>query len=144
MVTMAWAYVGAVVVTLAPASVRDDEDRSLINVNYDHELRYWTKELGVSEQRLRQAVKEVGTPAAKVREVLNHVDWASSERVTSNLTPLATNDSLRLDSAVGLERPMDPQTSSPLGRRHVPQRSGQPTPHPKNRFPQRGHGNMWR
>jgi len=49
---------------------RGEPDRSLINVNQDHELRYWTKELGVSEERLRQAVKEVGTSAAKVREFL--------------------------------------------------------------------------
>lgn len=50
---------------------RGEPDRSRINVNQDHELRYWTKELGVSEERLRQAVKEVGTSADEVREFLN-------------------------------------------------------------------------
>ena len=49
---------------------RGEPDRSLINVNQEHEVRYWTKELGVTEERLRQAVKEVGTSAAKVREFL--------------------------------------------------------------------------
>ena len=38
---------------------RGEPDRSLINVNQDHEVRYWTKELGVTEQQLREAVKAV-------------------------------------------------------------------------------------
>ena len=42
-------------------------DPSLINVNQDHEVRYWTKALGVTETQLRAAVSEVGTSAAKVR-----------------------------------------------------------------------------
>lgn len=49
---------------------RGEPDRSRINVNQEHEVRYWTKELGVSEERLRQAVKEEGTSAEKVREFL--------------------------------------------------------------------------
>jgi hypothetical protein len=42
-------------------------DRKLISLDEEHEVRYWTKTLGVSEQRLRDAVKRVGHSAAKVR-----------------------------------------------------------------------------
>lgn len=51
-------------------SIRGPRDRSRISTNQDHELRYWTKELGVSEEELRQAVQRVGTSADKVREHL--------------------------------------------------------------------------
>lgn len=49
---------------------RGPQDRARINVNEDHELRYWTKELGVSEQRLKEAVKAVGVSVEAVREHL--------------------------------------------------------------------------
>lgn len=42
-------------------------DRDRINVNEDYEVQYWTKALGVSEERLREAVKTVGPTAAAVR-----------------------------------------------------------------------------
>ena len=51
-------------------SIRGPRDRSRINANQDHEVRYWTKELGVSEEQLRQAVQRVGSSADKVREHL--------------------------------------------------------------------------
>ena len=46
---------------------RGARDRSRINVNEEWELRYWTKELGLSEDELRQAVKEAGTTVEAVR-----------------------------------------------------------------------------
>ncbi|MCS3505028.1 DUF3606 domain-containing protein [Achromobacter sp. JUb104] len=49
---------------------RGPQDRARINVNEDHELRYWTKELGVSEQRLKEAVKSVGVSVEAVKEHL--------------------------------------------------------------------------
>lgn len=49
---------------------RGEPDRSLINVNQDHELRYWTQTLDVTEDELRAAVAAVGTQADKVREYL--------------------------------------------------------------------------
>ncbi|CAB3671632.1 MULTISPECIES: DUF3606 domain-containing protein [Achromobacter] len=49
---------------------RGPQDRARINVNEAHELRYWTKELGVTEAQLREAVKAVGVSAAAVREHL--------------------------------------------------------------------------
>jgi len=45
-------------------------DRNLISLSEEHEVRYWTKALGVSEQRLREAVNRVGHSAAKVRRDL--------------------------------------------------------------------------
>ncbi|WP_286897668.1 MULTISPECIES: DUF3606 domain-containing protein [Achromobacter] len=51
-------------------SKRGPQDRSRINVNETHELRYWTQELGVSETQLRDAVKAVGPSATAVREHL--------------------------------------------------------------------------
>ena len=51
-------------------SNRGPQDRSRINVNEPHELRYWTQELGVSESELQAAVKAVGPSATAVREHL--------------------------------------------------------------------------
>ncbi len=51
-------------------SVRSGIDRSRINTTQDHEIRYWTKELGVSEKELLAAVKAVGSSVDKVREHL--------------------------------------------------------------------------
>jgi hypothetical protein len=49
---------------------RGPRDRSRIDVNEDYELRYWSKELGVDQQTLKDAVKNVGPMADKVREHL--------------------------------------------------------------------------
>ncbi len=51
-------------------SKRGPQDRSRINVNEAHELRYWTQALGVTEAKLREAVKAVGPSATAVREHL--------------------------------------------------------------------------
>ncbi|WEF31585.1 DUF3606 domain-containing protein [Pseudoduganella chitinolytica] len=47
---------------------RGPQDRNRINVNEPWELRYWTKELGLSEDELREAVKAAGTSVNAVRE----------------------------------------------------------------------------
>lgn len=49
-------------------SNRGSQDRAQINVNETHEIRYWTKALGVTEAQLRAAVAEVGTSAQAVRD----------------------------------------------------------------------------
>jgi hypothetical protein len=49
---------------------RGPQDRSRINVNESWELQYWTRELGVSEEQLRDAVKTAGTSAEAVRKQL--------------------------------------------------------------------------
>ena len=49
---------------------RGTADRSRINVHEAHELRYWTKALGVSEEQLKLAVAKVGVIATDVRRHL--------------------------------------------------------------------------
>lgn len=48
-------------------SIRGPADAARINVNEAHELRYWTKTLGVSEEKLRSAVASAGVMAKNVR-----------------------------------------------------------------------------
>jgi hypothetical protein len=45
-------------------------DRDRINLNEDYEVSYWTSELGVSAERLREAVEAVGSSAEAVRRHL--------------------------------------------------------------------------
>jgi hypothetical protein len=46
------------------------QDRKRINVNEDYELRDWSKSLGVTPDKLKEAVAAVGDRAEKVREYL--------------------------------------------------------------------------
>ena len=48
---------------------RADDQR--INVDQDHELSYWSKELGVSREELRRAVEQAGPVVKNVRQHLN-------------------------------------------------------------------------
>jgi hypothetical protein len=48
---------------------RNDDQR--INVDQDHELSYWSKELGVSRDELRRAVEQAGPMVRNVRQPLN-------------------------------------------------------------------------
>ena len=41
-----------------------------IDVHEDYELRYWTKELGVTPEKLKQTVEKVGVMATDVRKAL--------------------------------------------------------------------------
>jgi len=41
-----------------------------VNVNEDHEVRYWTKKWGVSEEQLTAAVQKVGVVADAVAREL--------------------------------------------------------------------------
>ena len=49
---------------------RGAQDRARINVNEDHEVRYWTQALKVSEEKLREAVAAVGVSADAARQQL--------------------------------------------------------------------------
>lgn len=51
-------------------SNRGPADRARINVNEDYEVAYWTKELGLSSDRLRELVAKHGVMAADVRKAL--------------------------------------------------------------------------
>jgi hypothetical protein len=50
---------------------RGPADRLRINVNEDYEVQHWTKELGVSEERLRALVAKHGVMASDIREALD-------------------------------------------------------------------------
>lgn len=49
---------------------RGQQDRIRINVNEEHEVRYWTQELGVTREELERAVKAVGVMVEDVRKHL--------------------------------------------------------------------------
>lgn len=49
---------------------RGGQDRLRINVHEEHEVRYWTQELGVNKEELERAVAAVGVMAADVRKHL--------------------------------------------------------------------------
>lgn len=46
------------------------QDRSRININESHEVRYWTQRFAVSEIQLRKAIAEVGISAKAVADHL--------------------------------------------------------------------------
>lgn len=46
------------------------QDSSRINVNEEHEVKYWTKALGVTKEELSKAVEKVGTSADAVKKLL--------------------------------------------------------------------------
>lgn len=46
-------------------------DRDRINMNEDYEVRDWAESLGVSRERLQEAVDSVGNSADAVRAWLN-------------------------------------------------------------------------
>jgi hypothetical protein len=49
---------------------RDQRDRSKINMHEDFEVKYWTRELGVTREQLQKTVDKVGNSAATVRKEL--------------------------------------------------------------------------
>lgn len=49
---------------------RAPQDASRISLNEDWEVRYWTKALGVSKERLAELVRQHGHSAAAIRAAL--------------------------------------------------------------------------
>jgi hypothetical protein len=49
---------------------RGPADRARINVHEPYEVEYWSKELGVSPERLRELVAKHGVVAADLRKAL--------------------------------------------------------------------------
>lgn len=45
-------------------------DDSRININQPHEVAYWTRTLGVTEAKLKEAVRAVGVMVKDVRKYL--------------------------------------------------------------------------
>jgi hypothetical protein len=50
---------------------RGAQDRSKINLDQEHEIRYWTQEFGVSEASLTAAVARVGSSVQAVWQELH-------------------------------------------------------------------------
>jgi hypothetical protein len=50
---------------------KDFRDRDRININEDYEVQYWSEYFGVTEQKLKEAVKAVGPMVVKVRKELH-------------------------------------------------------------------------
>lgn len=46
-------------------------DDQRINLEQEHEVNYWSKELGVSREELRRAVEQAGPVVRNVRQHLN-------------------------------------------------------------------------
>jgi hypothetical protein len=49
---------------------RGEPDRSRINMQEPYEVKYWSHQLGVTPERLQQAVEKVGNSTAAVRKEL--------------------------------------------------------------------------
>jgi hypothetical protein len=49
---------------------RQPEDKRFISLSESWEIEYWTKELGVTEAQLRDAIRQVGNGSAAVRKHL--------------------------------------------------------------------------
>jgi hypothetical protein len=49
---------------------RGGQDRTRININQEHEVRYWTEKFRVTEEQLRQAVQRVGVMVEDVEKEL--------------------------------------------------------------------------
>jgi hypothetical protein len=50
---------------------RGPEDRSRINLNEPWELKYWSKTLGVTPERLKEVIRQVGARTADVERYLS-------------------------------------------------------------------------
>lgn len=51
-------------------SKRRPQDATKVNVNESWELDYWSKKFDVTKERLKEAVKAVGTSASAVQKYL--------------------------------------------------------------------------
>jgi hypothetical protein len=49
---------------------RGPADAKRINIHEDYEVQYWTTELEVTEEKLRETVEKVGVMASDVRKAL--------------------------------------------------------------------------
>ena len=58
---------------------RDYRDRDRINLHEDYELRYWTKELGVTPEKLKQTVEKMGVMVTDVRKALGKMKEADED-----------------------------------------------------------------
>jgi hypothetical protein len=55
---------------------RGPAHRSRVDINQDHEVRYWTEEIGCTATQLREAVRAVGPMVRNIREHLKKAEAA--------------------------------------------------------------------
>jgi len=69
-------YEGAFIKIKKESAMTDDkanrgpQDRSRVNLSEDYEVRYWTKELGVTKDELARLVHQHGNSVEKLRQEL--------------------------------------------------------------------------
>lgn len=51
---------------------RGAQDRARINLNEEHEVRYWTSKFGCTEDQLRETIAQVGVSADAVARELGN------------------------------------------------------------------------
>ncbi|MES2220163.1 MAG: DUF3606 domain-containing protein [Acidobacteriota bacterium] len=54
-------------------SSRGPADRARVNIHEPYEVEYWSKEFGVTSERLRELVSKHGVMAAEIRRALGKV-----------------------------------------------------------------------
>jgi len=59
-------------------SNRGKQDRMRINISEDFEVRYWSKELGITPDQLKEMVQQLGPSAATVRQAVKRKSKAAS------------------------------------------------------------------
>ena len=52
-------------------NITDYRDHDRIDIHQDREVRYWSQELGVTPEILKDTVQKIGVMAADVRRELN-------------------------------------------------------------------------
>jgi hypothetical protein len=52
-------------------SKRGKQDRIQINIHEEFEVRYWSKELGITPDQLKEMVQQLGTSAETIRGAVN-------------------------------------------------------------------------
>ncbi len=50
--------------------IKQPQDPKTINTHQDHEMSYWSKTLGVSADKIKEIVREVGNSVDKVKDEL--------------------------------------------------------------------------
>ncbi|MBF0294990.1 MAG: DUF3606 domain-containing protein [Magnetococcales bacterium] len=50
--------------------IKAPQDPKKINIHQDHEIKYWTEKLNITEQQLREAVRTVGVMVDDIKRHL--------------------------------------------------------------------------
>ena len=53
--------------------IRHPEDASVVSLDHRWEVAYWTRELGVGEEQLREVIERVGNSVENVRRYIEMI-----------------------------------------------------------------------